>query len=510
MTGMLEYPTLGKLGFTVTGLPQTEAVHHGADSRGPRFGGWTPADYGPNTASCLSRPMLRSRSRQQVRDNPLALSAKEQYVTNVVGAGFRPKLVNVDPGLEREIKTEWRNDCAEIDAEGEQSFDGMVALAVSAMFESGEVLARRVFERDFIGTPISVQLLEPDHLDHMRSDIPGRNVRDGIEFDGRKRKAYHLLRKHPGESDELPSGQVDVVPAADIIHMYRKSRPGQRRGLPHLHAALTRLYQLDLYQDAELERKKQAAQVVGFISSQLGDINPAEIFPTNVPQETWVDVRNQFYSAVNKLKTGTWNVLAPGDKTEFNQAQDVGANYEVFLRKVQQEIAASGNVTYEQMTGDMRGVNYSSARVRLIDVRRGFEMTQMQIVCHTLCRTMWQWWLTGKLAAGLLRIPNFERIKAALSNPLWIPDPFDSVDLLKETLRDIAETRAGFTSLPHQQAKRGHHPDDLLSEQADSNQKLDAAGLIFDSDPRATTGSGSMQALAAAEAQPAQTNEDNT
>lgn len=510
MRGVQSYPTLAKRGFMLTGRPDTQAVYQGADDHGPRFGGWNPPDYGPNLASCLSRPKLRSRSRQQCRDNPLATSAREQYVTNVVGTGFRPKLIGIDPGVEREIKAAWRIACTELDAEGQLSFDGMIALAVSCMFESGETLGRRIFEPPGSGlsTPVTVQLLEPDHLDHFRSDLPGDSVRDGIQFAGGRRVSYRMLKRHPGETDEMPTGDTADVPADDVLHMFRKTRPGQRRGIPHLHAALTRLYQLDMYQDAELERKKQAAQMVGFISSQLGDIDPNQVFPTNAPQETWVDARNQFYSAVNKLKTGTWNVLAPGDKTEFNQASDVGGNYEVFLRKVQQEIAASAGITYEQMTGDMRGVNYSSARVRLIDIRRSFEMIQMQIVCHQFCRRVWQWWLTSLIASRSIVVPDFERLRAAYLNPMWIPDPFDSVDLLKETMRDLAETRAGFTSLPHQQAKRGHHPDDLLTEQQESNRRLDDAGMVFDSDPRRTSGSGTMQALANAEAAGQNTNEE--
>ena len=56
------------------------------------------------------------------------------------------------------------------------------------------------------------------------------------------------------------------VPAADVLHIYRPIDAGQIRGLPHIAPAMVRLFLLDQYDDAELDRKKTAAMFAGFIT----------------------------------------------------------------------------------------------------------------------------------------------------------------------------------------------------------------------------------------------------
>lgn len=503
------YPTLSRAGFVMPvdhkAPPKVGADggYYGGASSGPRFGGWKPSDYGPNIVGVISRCAMRARSRQQCRDNPIGVSAKNQYSINVVGSGLRPKLVGIDADMAKDITASWTISCNEIDADGDDNFDGLCRLAVDTTFEAGEVLGRQRLRRltDGLNVPMQVQLLEPDHLDHQIGEISSSKIRQGIEFDSIGRKSrYHLLTEHPGEFYRIGSGRTTAVPARDIAHLYRKTRVGQIRGIPALHAALIRLYQSDIYQDAELERKKQAAQMVGFIYSQLGDLSPQDAFPDLAAGETWTDARNEFYGGINKLKSGTWNILAPGDRYDFNDPADSGGNYEPFLRAQYREIAASIGVSYEQLTGDMSGVNYSSARVRLIDIRRGFEMTQLQDVAHKFCRPIWQWWITAAVTSGRLNIPDFDKNRARYLNPIWVPDPFDQVDLLKETLTDIAEVRAGFSSRSQKQTERGHDPDELTSEQVRDNNRADDNKLIFDSDARRTSDNGVQQNMLALDA----------
>ena len=56
------------------------------------------------------------------------------------------------------------------------------------------------------------------------------------------------------------------VPAGDVLHIYRPRDAGQIRGLPHVAPAMVRLFLLDQYDDAELDRKKTAAMFASFIT----------------------------------------------------------------------------------------------------------------------------------------------------------------------------------------------------------------------------------------------------
>jgi len=90
-----------------------------------------------------------------------------------------------------------------------------------------------------------------------------------IEFDriGR-RVAYHFLRRHPGDStDPGLAGEIVRVPAAEVIHVIDPVEGGQLRGVSKLAPAIVKLFLLDQYDDAELDRKKVAAMYAMFVTS---------------------------------------------------------------------------------------------------------------------------------------------------------------------------------------------------------------------------------------------------
>lgn len=501
-----QFRTLSRAGFQ---LPTVGAqAFEGGGTGGGRYRDWAPADVGPNTALEASLGSLRSRSRQQTRDNAIAASAVEQYVTNIVGTGLRPKLTIEDEELQKRIQELWQYSVAELDADGGCDFYGLQALAARSMFEAGEILIRRRPRRmsDGYVVPLQIQLIEPDHLDPTFNQKlgGGREIRQGIELDPLgSRAAYHLYRKHPGEAWQM-GGNRTPVPADQIAHLFRRLRPGQLRGIPHLHSVLTKLYNLDQYQDAELERKKQAAMKVGWILTGGGeggiDLQElADLFDiTDADLAEVLDGRDDFYRAIGRLRPGTWNTLLPGDDVKFNDPSDVGGNYRDHLKELKHEIAAGANVSYEQLTGDMADTNYSSARVRLIDIRRGFEMIQQQVLGFIMCRTVWRWWMEAAVAAGALEIPDWNQNRHRYLNPDWVPDAFESVDPLRDYLADRGEVRAGFASRRQMQAKRGNDPDETDLEIQRDNKRADEAGFVFDSDPRKTAQSGTAQQAEAA------------
>jgi len=75
-----------------------------------------------------------------------------------------------------------------------------------------------------------------------------------------RRVAYHFLRRHPGDStDPGLAGDIVRVPASEVIHVIDPVEGGQLRGVSKLAPAIVKLFLLDQYDDAELDRKKVAA-----------------------------------------------------------------------------------------------------------------------------------------------------------------------------------------------------------------------------------------------------------
>jgi lambda family phage portal protein len=248
------------------------------------------------------------------------------------------------------------------------------------------------YRRPEDGLPVAlqIQVLEAEHLPvtlNITADN-GNVIRAGIEFDRLGRRvAYHLYRSHPEDGMLAPmsgdGGLATVrVDASEIMHLFRPMRPGQIRGEPWLARALVKLNELDQYDDAELVRKKTAAMFAGFVTR----LAPED----NLLGEGLADANGV---ALAGLEPGTMQILEPGEDIKFSQPADVGGSYSEFLRMQFRAVAAAMGVTYEQLTGDLTQVSYSSIRAGLLEFRRRVESLQHGVIVHQLCRPIWQAWM---------------------------------------------------------------------------------------------------------------------
>ena len=140
--------------------------------------------------------------------------------------------------------------------------------------------------------------------------------------------------------------------------------------------------------------------------------------------------------ALAGLEPGTLQILEPGEDIKFSDPADVGASYGEFLRTQFRAVAAAIGVTYEQLTGDLSGVNYSSIRAGLLEFRRRCEMVQHAVLVHQLCRPVWAAWMKQAVLAGALEAPGFARggpvRRRQYLQAKWIPQGWQWVDPEKE------------------------------------------------------------------------------
>ena len=466
---------------------------HEAAGRGRRSLAWMPGNPGAVAAMLATHTDLRIKSRDLVRRNAWAQAALDAFVANAVGTGIKPQSLSDDEGFKADVQALWRDWTEEADAAGLTDFYGLQALACRSMLEGGECLIRLRPRRveDGLAVPLQLQLLESEHLPiHLNTDLPSGNaVRSGIEFDALGRRvAYHLYRWHPEDGRLAPmSGQGGMetvrVDAREVIHLYRVLRPGQIRGEPWLSRALVKLNELDQYDDAELVRKKTAAMFAGFVTRA----NPED----NLMGEGASDADG---IALAGLEPGTLQILEPGEDIKFSDPADVGGSYSEFLRTQFRAVAAAIGITYEQLTGALTGVNYSSIRAGMLEFRRRCEMVQHGVLVHQLCRPVWAAWMKQAVLAGALNAPGFARGGPARRRQYlavkWIPQGWQWVDPEKEFKAMLLAIRAGLMSRSEAISANGYDAEDVDREIAADNQRADDLGLIFDSDPRYTSKDG--------------------
>jgi len=456
---------------------------------------WGTAVYGPNAALSNNLALLRSRSREMARNNALASGAIDSFVSSMVGSGIVPRWQikdNID--LKEEVQELWNDSIQDFDVEGQLDFYGQQSLAARSMIESGECFVQKVYRRSNSGllVPIQFKILEPDLLDETYNvDLSNGNIiRMGIEFNRLgERIAYHMYQDHPGEYHSFRTNSYTRkrIPARYILHLGRPLRPGQIRYRPWLSSVLLKLRDIDQCDDAELVRRKTTAMFGGFFTRSMDtDAGMPEIFG---------DVSDQGSGSADLvgLEPGTFTELPPGFDVQFSQPHDVSGNYLDWIRQQLRTVARGLGVSYEQLSGDLENVNYSSIRAGLTEFRRMCTSMVNNTIIRQLCRPVAQAWLESAVLTGAISIPDFTDNRRKYYRIKWQPEAFDWVDPAKEQEAYKDAVRCGFMSRDQVIATLGSDAEVVDAQNAADNERADRYGLIYDSDPRRTAKNGAKQ-----------------
>jgi len=409
--------------------------------------------------------MLRAKARALVQNVPYIASSMDALVANVIGTGIMPRFTGDQGDKLNKLFAQWADVC---DADGRLDFFGMQAAAYRAMEQDGEVLVRLRPRRpaDNLPVPLQLQLLEIDWLDSTRNSLLGGSagvpagnvVIEGIEYDSIGRvAAYWLWDQHPGDATLLRGFRnfSKRVPASSIIHLFDPKRPGQGRGITRLAPVITRTRDTQLYEDAEIARKNLEARLSVLVSGDASMMaNENQLLATgNGAADTNAARRT---GDLGELASGSITEVPPGSTIETVEPKAAGG-YVEYVKHQLHIITAALGVTYEMATGDMSEVNFSSARVRLQDVRRGFEHTQWMIVIPRHTRPCADAFARAAIDAG--KVPEGAKYVLEYDTPKW-----DYVNPAQEANADALQVATGLSSLSAKLRARGENPDKVFAE----------------------------------------------
>lgn len=469
----------------------TRAEYDGA-TFGRRAAGWKRRGTDANAElNPRVQAALRGIAHQMVRNNPYAESGVRGLANYMVGTGITFQIYRdgvVDLELTKLAREHF--DTTACDAEGRNNLYGLQLVAARSIVEGGASVARRRWRRarDKLPVPFQIQLLEPDYIDMSKQGptSDGGHAVFGIQFDVLgKRSGYWLYSGHPGSTqyNALSSKQID---AADIAHVYRVDRPEQQHGATWFAPVILRMNDFGDYEDAQLVRQKIAACYVGFRIGSAEGSEPTEVDSNGAPIEA--------DPLLEQFEPGIIEDAEPGSTFEFSsppQVEGFGEYSSVSLHG----ISAGLGVPYEVMTGNMKDVSFISGRLRRLDFRRDVQTWQWQMLIPQLCEPAGRWFLEAAALAG-------KDVTGCAFK--WTPPKFEMMDPATEVPATRDAIRAGLMTISQAAEERGEDPDVFLAQWAADAKKLDALGLIFDSDPRKVTqvGNSVMPTSPAREAVP--------
>lgn len=488
------FPMLAKNGFQLSANSSVKSSYEAA-STSRRMSTWGTSATGPN-ASSSELSTIRSRSRALVRNNAYATSALNTYVSNLIGTGIKPRWKLDDASLKEELQQLWQDWIEEADFNERTDFYGLLELMARTEFQSGEVFGQFIARPMSAGlaVPFQVKVFEPDHCDATYTIRLSKNrfIINGIEFDSSgKRIAYHFFRQHPSELNtvDIQSGTRVRVLAKDIMHIYALLRPGQVRGVPHVTPVLTKLYEIDQYQDAELVRKKTAAMFAAFITKTAGTPNPTEggFGDTSSGDTTDEEV------PIISLEPGITQYLSEGEDVVFSQPADSGNNAKDWLFTELHAVAVGWGITFEQLTGDLSGVNYTSLRAGLLEFRRRMEMRQANMMIFQGCRPVANRFIDIAIASGAVEISDFMKKPRQYKRVEWRSQGWDWVDPVKDQMGAKMGVRNGWDTREDVAAKRGKDVEHIDKQNAEDRKRARQLELVYDSEPSNTNNAGTLQ-----------------
>ena len=205
------------------------------------------------------RKRLREKARQEVANNGWARSMVDTLAHEVIGTGPRVQVLSGSPEADEWIEDQFERWAAEINLARKlrtmrkakaQDGEGIALFYNNPLLRGDVQLDLRPIETEQLATP--GMLLAPNQI-------------DGIDLDENDNPArYHVLKYHPGGEQYGARFDEEVSPPPsvdEVIHVFRRDRPGQHRGIPELTPALPIFSRLRRYTLAVLQSAENVAEI---------------------------------------------------------------------------------------------------------------------------------------------------------------------------------------------------------------------------------------------------------
>ncbi|MCV6548568.1 MAG: phage portal protein [Cohaesibacter sp.] len=439
---------------------------YAAEALQKRFSNWIAPRTSANAEVRPSAERVRANARDAVRNNPIGERIVRLFEAYLIGRGIKPKARTSNKKLNKRVNDLFAKWAEVADFGGELNYYALQALVVRAMAESGAVLIIKRWDASASVLPLRLQVLEIDHLDNSK-DGPiagGGRIDMGIEFDrSGRRTAYHIFEHHPGDAYIFDGLKSQRFEAQDVIHLYRKDRPGQINGVSWLAPVLPTLKDLQEFFEAALVKSKIEACFAVFRERPEGSgrLKPGD------------KVQGDDGPSISKLAPGLIIDGKPGEKFT-SVAPSSNSSFDMFVTNILMLIGIGVSMTYDLVSGDMRKANYSSMRAGRLPFYRFILQTQELLLIPRFCAVVWEAVIAAALLSGAL--PDR---KDGYPADHVVPVQ-ENLDPIKDMQADILAVKAG--AMPPQEftARWGRDFDDVVAKFKEADEVLKDAGVSFD------------------------------
>lgn len=432
---------------------------------------WVPVNASPEQTDGPHRDLVKARARDLERNSDMAEAAIGAITRNVVGTGIKPqaKVKKADGTTDEKINDRleelWKiwvkaKNC---DITGLSTFYELQDTMLRRRIVDGEIFCKMVTDRSS-AIPLRLQGIESDLLDTSLIQAPkSKNpVISGVEVNEHFQPlAYWFVRATPDGFTSLDSQRV---PASQVMHLFKKVRFNQVRGVSELARVIPRMKETGEYLDAELVAAKIAASFALFVKK-------------NNPGNMGRQFETKDGKRIEHIAPGMIEYLMPGEDIA-TAAPSRGATTVRDFIEIETRLTGAGmGLSYEAISRDMSKTNYSSARQNHLEDRRTWQPMQEYLVQH-FCQPVWESFVEACVLGGLIDLPDYWQDPEKYHKCYWIAPGWTWIDPLKDVKASREELAAGLNTLQEICAERGLDWQEVIEQRAREQEYMEELGLL--------------------------------
>lgn len=440
-------------------------------------GDWPMNNTDVNSLIRMSAPMIRSRTRQLVRDFPYFARAINILTDYTVGDGikYQARIKNLDGTLDKKTNQKiedavkfWMD---EADIAGKLHYFELERLAKRQETEAGEYLFIKNYKKGrkrYI--PFCLQPVESDWLSDLYTKPQANTLVDqGIEYFKATGEpvTYHFMI--PDGFNLNLTGAIKSIPvkAENVLHGFETLRPGQMRGISPFATAILVAHDLADFLDAEIDGAKLAAKYLAFIKTN----DPGGMQVNRMESD-----EEDSDKKIETMENAILEYLQPGEDITLADHNRPGDSFTPFTKFVLRMIAVATGVSYELLSGDYDGISYSNLRGIRNDVTKAFRHHIRRHVTHfstPVIHTV----IDTAVMAGRLDLPGYYRNPYHYLAGDFVPPGMESIDPLREGKAHIEQIKAGLRSPQEIVASRGRDFEEVIKEIAEAKRLTEEQDL---------------------------------
>ncbi|WP_395165745.1 phage portal protein [Klebsiella pneumoniae] len=253
----------------------------------------------------------------------------------------------------------------------------------------------------------------------------GSYVSNGIHFDRYgKVIEYYVTRLNPS-TYTYQTGDYEVIPASNILHLMIQDYPNQERGIPDIIAGTTLLKDLEAFIKAAIISKKLSASAMAFITNSAGSDEDIDFMKGYEPD----------YYENDSLQSGALVELQPGQNVTSVNPNGATDGITEFVDTQMQQIAMSLGITEQSLSGSTANASFSAAKLTDRLQRQTFK-TRTNALTTFVLKPIYARWLKAEMLRNQslnLKFSDFDKLVKAK----YISEFVESLDPLKDVQTQV-------------------------------------------------------------------------